>query len=70
MFDKNSKIYVAGHTGLLGSAMLKLLNQNGYENIITKTHQELELTNKVSVEQFFSETKIEYIFFCAGKVEE
>lgn len=68
MFDKNSKIYVAGHTGLLGSAMLKLLNQNGYENIITKTHQELELTNKVSVEQFFSETKIEYIFLCAGKV--
>lgn len=68
MFNKNSKIYVAGHTGLLGSAIVKLLQQNGYENIITKKHKELELTDKVAVEQFFSEINIEYIFLCAGKV--
>jgi GDP-L-fucose synthase len=68
MFKKQSKIYVAGHTGLLGSAILKLLKQNGYKNIITKTHKELELTNYFAVEQFFSEEKIEYIFLCAGKV--
>lgn len=68
MFDKNSKIYVAGHTGLLGSAILKLLKQNGYENIITKRHIELELTDKLAVEQFFSKEEIEYVFLCAGKV--
>lgn len=58
MFDKSSKIYVAGHTGLLGSAILKLLKQNGYENIIIRTHKELDLTDKVAVDKFFSETKI------------
>ena len=68
MFDKSSKIYIAGHTGLLGSSIFKLLSQNGYENIITKTHKELELTDKVAVEEFFSKTNIEYIFLCAGKV--
>lgn len=68
MFDKTSKIFIAGHTGLLGSAILKLLKQNGYENIIIRTHRELELTDKVAVEDFFIKEKIEYIFLCAAKV--
>ncbi len=68
MFNKDSNIYVAGHTGLLGSAILKVLQESGYNNLITKSHKELELTNKSAVEKFFKEQKIEYIFLCAGKV--
>lgn len=68
MFNIESNIYVAGHTGLLGSAIVKKLKENGYKNIITKTHKELELTDKLAVNHFFSENKIEYIFLCAGKV--
>lgn len=68
MFNSNSAIYVAGHTGLLGSAIIKTLTENGYKNIITKTHKELELTDKAAVDKFFSENKIEYIFLCAAKV--
>ncbi len=68
MFNTESNIYVAGHTGLLGSAIVKKLKENGYKNIITKTHKELELTDKLAVNHFFSENKIEYIFLCAGKV--
>jgi GDP-L-fucose synthase len=68
MFDKNSFIYVAGHTGLLGSALVDTLQKEGYKNIITKTHAELELTDKVAVDQFFADNSIDYIFLCAGKV--
>jgi GDP-L-fucose synthase len=68
MFKKDSKIYVAGHTGLLGSALVKVLNEDGYQNIITKSHQELELTDKLAVENFFKENEIDFIFLCAGKV--
>ncbi|MBL0721415.1 MAG: GDP-L-fucose synthase [Sulfurovum sp.] len=68
MFNKNSSIYIAGHTGLLGSALLKVLNEDGYKNIITKSHQELELTDKIAVENFFKENEIDFIFLCAGKV--
>ena len=68
MFDKTSKIYIAGHTGLLGSAILKLLKLNGYENIVIRTHKELELTDQVAVEDFFREEKIEFVFLCAAKV--
>lgn len=68
MFNKNSQIYVAGHTGLLGSATLKVLRERGFKNIITKTHSELELTDKILVENFFKENTIDYVFLCAGKV--
>ena len=68
MFNKESNIYIAGHTGLLGSALVKVLQNNGYENIIKKTHKELELTNKTAVEDFFKENEIDYVFLCAGKV--
>lgn len=68
MFNQNSKIYVAGHSGLLGSAIVKVLENRGYENIIIATHRELELTDKVAVEKFFEKNRPEYIFICAAKV--
>jgi GDP-L-fucose synthase len=68
MFNKDSNVYVAGHAGLLGSALLKVLKEEGHKNIITKSHQELELTDKLAVEQFFKANKIDFIFLCAGKV--
>jgi GDP-L-fucose synthase len=68
MFNIDSNIYVAGHTGLLGSALVDKLKADGYKNIITKRHDELELTDKVATEEFFKSNQIEYIFLCAGKV--
>lgn len=63
---KDSKIYVAGHTGLLGTALLKKLKDYGYENIITKTHNELDLTKQNDVTDFFKKEKPEYVFMAAG----
>lgn len=68
MFDLDSRIYIAGHTGLLGSAILKILKNRGYKNIIIKSHEELDLCNKNEVENFFALNEIDYIFLCAGKV--
>lgn len=68
MFDKNSYVYIAGHTGLLGSAILKTLQNRGFKNLITKTHKELDLTKQNDVDKFFENQKIDYIFVCAGKV--
>jgi len=65
---KNSKIYVAGHTGLLGSALSRKLKERGYSRVITKAHTELNLTDKMAVFEFFSTEKPEYVFLCAGKV--
>lgn len=65
---KNSRIYVAGHNGLVGSAIVRSLHRKGYNNIIGKTHKELELTNQAEVENFFTEEKIEYVFLAAAKV--
>lgn len=66
--DKNSKIYVAGHKGLAGSAILRILEKEGYSNIITKTHKELDLTIENSVVDFFEKEKLEYVFLAAAKV--
>jgi GDP-L-fucose synthase len=66
--DKNSKIYVAGHRGLVGSALVKNLLQRGYKNIIVKTHNELDLTEQQSVRDFFMEEKPEFVFLAAAKV--
>lgn len=66
--DKNSRIYVAGHTGLLGSALMRRLAVHGYHNILVRTHRELELTDQRAVREFFSEHKPEYVFLAAGKV--
>lgn len=68
MFKKDSLVYVAGHTGLLGSAILRALQKEGYTNITTREHKELELTDKNAVENFFKSNDIEYVFLCAGKV--
>ena len=64
----NSRIYVAGHRGLVGSAIIRALEQNGFENLITCTHAELELMDAVAVQKFFAETKPEYVFLAAAKV--
>ena len=66
--EKSSKIYVAGHRGMVGSAIVRELQRQGYNNIITRTHSELDLTRQEPVERFFSEEKPEYVFLAAAKV--
>lgn len=66
--DKYSKIYVAGHKGLVGSAIVRNLKAKGYENIIYRTHNELDLINQKEVEKFFKDEKPEYVFLAAAKV--
>jgi GDP-L-fucose synthase len=66
--DKNSKIYVAGHRGLAGSAIFRQLENDGYKNLIVRTHSELDLTDFKKVEEFFSKEKPEYVFLAAAKV--
>lgn len=66
--DKLSKIYVAGHRGLVGSAIIKNLEQRGYTNIVTRTHQELDLCDQNAVASFFTHEKPEYVFLAAAKV--
>lgn len=66
--EKDSKIYVAGHRGMVGSAIVRELQRQGYTNIITRTHQELDLTRQDQVERFFAEEKPEYVFLAAAKV--
>ena len=65
--DKLAKIYVAGHGGLAGSALCKILQQKGYTNLIYRTHSELDLTNQKAVESFFAKEKPEYVFLAAAK---
>lgn len=66
--EKNSKIYVAGHTGLVGSAIVRQLQNQGYENILVKTRKELDLTDQFAVERFFDLERPEYVFLAAAKV--
>lgn len=66
--NKNNKIYVAGHRGLVGSAIVKNLISKGYTNIITRTHSELDLLNQKAVEEFFEKEKPEYVILAAAKV--
>lgn len=68
MMDKNGKIYVAGHRGMVGSAIVRALEKNGYHNIVTRTHKELDLTRQDAVEAFFAEEKPDYVFLAAAKV--
>ena len=68
MMDKNAKIYVAGHRGMVGSAIVRELHRQGYMNITTRTHAELDLTRQEAVEKFFAEDKPEYVFLAAAKV--
>lgn len=66
--NKDSKIYVAGHRGLVGSAIVRNLEAKGYTNIIYKTHKELDLTNQADVQAFFKEEQPEYVILAAAKV--
>lgn len=68
MMQKDSKIYVAGHRGMVGSAIVRALKAQGYTNIITRTHAELDLINQAAVDQFFATEKPEYVFLAAAKV--
>lgn len=68
MIDKNAKIYIAGHRGLVGSAILENLKQKGYTNFILRTHKELDLTDQKAVADFFTKEKPEYVFLAAAKV--
>jgi GDP-L-fucose synthase len=66
--DKHAKIYVAGHRGLVGSALVRNLESKGYTNLITRTHAELNLTNQIATQRFFEKEKPEYVFLAAAKV--
>ena len=66
--NKNAKIYLAGHRGLVGSAIYENLKSKGYTNIVTHTHKELDLANQADVAQFFSAEKPDYVFLAAAKV--
>ncbi len=66
--DKNSKIYVSGHCGMVGSAIVRELKRQGYSNILTRTHKELDLCRQDEVEKFFAMERPEYVFLAAGKV--
>ena len=66
--NKNSKIYVAGHRGMVGSALVRNLNSKGFKNIVTRTSKELDLRHQPSVENFFKSEQPEYVFLAAAKV--
>jgi len=66
--EKEAKIYLAGHRGMVGSAIHRLLTKKGYSNIILRTSQELDLRNQTAVNQFFEKEKPEYVFLAAAKV--
>jgi len=66
--NKHDRIYVAGHNGLVGNAITRKLQSDGYDNIITRTHKELDLIDQAAVECFFSENKLDYVFLAAAKV--
>ena len=66
--EKNAKIYVAGHTGLVGNAITQQLRNKGYENLILKAHKELDLTIQTEVQRFFEDERPDYVFVAAGLV--
>lgn len=68
LMDKNSKIYIAGHKGMVGSAILRKLQQEGFNNFVLKTSAELDLRNQQKVEDFFEKEKPEYVFLAAARV--
>lgn len=66
--EKEDKIYVAGHCGMVGSAIVRQLKKQGYHNIVTRTHQELDLCQQIEVENFFKSERPQYVFLAAAKV--
>ena len=67
---KNARVYVAGHRGLIGSALVRALLDNGYPNILLRTHAELDLENNEATEQFFAREKPEYVLLATARVGE
>jgi GDP-L-fucose synthase len=68
IMNKDAKIYIAGHRGLVGSALVRILQKQGYENLLLRTHAELDLTNQAQTQAFFAEHKPDYVFLAAAKV--
>lgn len=68
MVDLNQKIYVAGHRGMVGSAIVRNLKEQGYQNIVVRTHAELDLTNQAEVKTFFEAEKLDQVYLAAAKV--
>jgi len=68
MMDVDAKIYVAGHTGMVGSAIIRELTRQGYHNIVIRTHQEVDLCQQEEVAAFFEAERPEYVFLAAAKV--
>src|SRR5690242_2278951 len=66
--DKKDKIYIAGHKGLVGSAIQRALTAQGYSNFVTKSSSELDLRNQQATEDFFAQNKPDYVFLAAAKV--
>ena len=66
--DLNDKIYIAGHRGLVGSAIVRQLEKRGFTNLLMRTHKELDLTNQAAVQSFFKQEKPDYVILAAGKV--
>ena len=66
--EKNAKIYVAGHRGMVGSALVRRLQSEGYDNLIVRTSGELDLRNQQAVADFFASEKPDYVFLAAAKV--
>ena len=66
--NKSSKIYIAGHRGLVGSAIVKNLESKGYTNLVYRTHKELDLLDSIAVENFFKKEQPEYVILAAAKV--
>ena len=66
--DKESKIYLAGHSGLVGTALKKKLESKGYTNLVLHTHKELDLISQQAVNEFFAQEKPDFVFLAAAKV--
>jgi GDP-L-fucose synthase len=66
--NKNSRIYIAGHNGLVGSALYRRLNADGYSNLIVRNHSDLDLTRQKDVEAFFQLEKPDHVFLAAAKL--
>jgi GDP-L-fucose synthase len=66
--ERSAKIYIAGHRGLVGSALMRVLTAKGYTNLLTRTHAELDLTDQAAVRAFFQQERPEYVFLAAAKV--
>ena len=68
MIEKNAKIFIAGHRGMVGSAIMRKFEVEGYTNLITRTRQELDLCHQDAVGKFYAEEKLEYVIAASAKV--